>query len=78
MYGVCHFTLEQDIFIELNNLGLLPGVYFYIKEVKIIKIRGFLVLMLVVSGNVKSTEFHPNKDGFLNKPGKPRVCYFCI
>ncbi len=33
---------ENDIFIELSNLGLMPGVSFFIKGVKVTKTRGFM------------------------------------
>jgi hypothetical protein len=32
---------EKDIWIELNNLGLTPGVSFFLKGVKVTKTRGF-------------------------------------
>lgn len=33
---------EKDIFTELSNLGLAPGVCFFIKGVKVTKTRGFI------------------------------------
>lgn len=33
---------EKDIFLQLNQLGLAPGVCFFIKGVKVTKTRGFM------------------------------------
>lgn len=52
-----HFVeLETEIWLHLKELGLSPGVCFFIEGVKVTKTQGFSALMLPVNGNVKFWE----------------------
>jgi hypothetical protein len=57
---------EKDIFIELSNLGLMPGVSFFIKGVKVTKTRGFISFNLACKWK-RYTESHQKKDGLFSQ-----------
>ena len=46
--------IKKEIWVDLNNLGLSPGVAFFLAGVKVTKNMVLQALMLPVNGNVKS------------------------
>ena len=56
---------EKDIFIELNDLGLVPGISFFIKGVKVTKTRGFFVFNVACKWQRKINGVAPKEAWFI-------------
>ncbi|BAZ70588.1 transposase (plasmid) [Fischerella sp. NIES-4106] len=56
---------QKDIWIELNNLGLAPGVSFFIKGVKVTKSRGFFSFNVACKWKRKINGVAPNEGWFI-------------
>ncbi|BDA72375.1 transposase, IS4 family protein [Calothrix sp. PCC 7716] len=56
---------EKDIFIELSNLGLAPGVCFFIKGVKVTKTRGFISFNVAGKWKRKINGMAPKEGWFI-------------
>lgn len=57
--------VEKDIFLELNSLGLAPGVAFFIKGVKVTKTRGFLSFNVAAKWKRKINGVAPKEGWFI-------------
>jgi hypothetical protein len=56
---------EKDIWIELNNLGLVPGVSFFIKGVKVTKSKGFFSFNVACKWKRKINGVAPKEGWFI-------------
>jgi hypothetical protein len=56
---------EKDIWIELNNLGLTPGVSFFIKGVKVTKTKGFFSFNVACKWKRKINGVAPKEGWFI-------------
>lgn len=56
---------EKDIWIELNNLGLVPGVAFFIKGVKVTKSKGFFSFNIACKWKRKINGVAPKEGWFI-------------
>jgi hypothetical protein len=57
--------VKQDIFQELNSLGLEPGVSFFIQGVKVTKIRGFMSFNVACKWKRKINGVAPKEGWFI-------------
>lgn len=56
---------QKDIWIELNNLGLAPGVSFFIKRVKVTKTKGFFSFNVACKWKRKIDGVAPKEGWFI-------------
>ncbi len=56
---------QKDIWIELNNLGLTPGVSFFIKGVKVTKSKGFFSFNVACKWKRKINGVAPKEGWFI-------------
>ncbi len=56
---------EKDIWIELNELGLTPGVSFFIKGVKVTKTKGFFSFNVACKWKRKISGVAPKEGWFI-------------
>ncbi|MCM0588925.1 MAG: IS4 family transposase [Gloeotrichia echinulata DEX184] len=57
--------VEKDVFVELKNLGLVPGVSFFIKGVKVTKTRGFMSFNVAAKWKRKINGVAPKEGWFI-------------
>jgi hypothetical protein len=56
---------QKDVWLELQNLGLIPGVSFFLKGVKVTKTRGFLDFNLAGKWKRKINGVAPKEGWFI-------------
>jgi Transposase DDE domain len=56
---------EKDIWVELNNLGLVPGVSFFIKGVRVTKSKGFFSFNVACKWKRKINGVSPKEGWFI-------------
>lgn len=56
---------QHDVWVELNNLGLTPGVSFFLKGVKVTKTKGFIGFNVACKWKRKILGVTPNEGWFI-------------
>ena len=61
-----HFVeMQTDVWLELNDLGLAPGISFFIKGVKVTKIKGFISFNVACKWQRKILGVTPEEGWFI-------------
>lgn len=61
-----HFVeMQTDVWLELNDLGLSPGIYLFIKGVKVTKIQGFITFNVACKWQRKILGVAPEEGWFI-------------
>ncbi|AUB44145.1 IS4 transposase (plasmid) [Nostoc flagelliforme CCNUN1] len=57
--------MQADVWLELNDLGLAPGISFFVKGVKVTKIKGFVSFNVACKWKRKILGVAPEEGWFI-------------